>query len=255
MALRPLPRRWPVLPSLVLLAVMLGLGPPRARAAVSLDPVEIVTGGADPDEALPLVVVLHGRGGGVAQLRKELARMPTPVRVIVPRGSVRVEGGRRAWFDERVRHGSSAELAALASSTADELADLIEGVRRRRPTCGEAIVVGWSQGGVLAFVLALRHPELVERSVVVGGSLPDRLVPRRLSEHAPVTALHGTDDRTVPFRHTRSLAKGLRTLGFAVELHPHSGVGHELAGPMRRELRGIVRQEAELAGRRCRVRG
>lgn len=254
MASHPLLRpSWTPWALLALLVCLVGWGPRPARAALapSLDYVEIVTGGADPDDPLPLVVALHGRGGGIAQLRNELSRMQTPVRLIVPRGPVPVEGGRRAWFDEKVRHRGSVELASAVDSTTSELVALIENVRRRRPTCGKAMVVGWSQGGVLAFSLALRHPTLVEHAVVVGGSVPDSLIPRRLAAHAPITALHGTSDRRVPYRRTRSVVHGLQSLGYAVELHAHPKVGHELTGAMRRELRGLVRDDATMLAGRC----
>lgn len=253
----PCPRFTPRIPAALVwaLSVLFVLGPcePTARAdrSAGLEYVEIVTGGARPGDPLPLVVALHGRGGGIAQLRNELERMPVPVRLVVPRGPIRVDGGRRAWFGERVGQRASADLAATASGTAAELAALIEDLERRRPTCGEAIVVGWSQGGTLAFVLALAHPRLVEHAIVVGGSLPRALTPRHLAPHARVTALHGTADRRVPFGGTRTLTAGLRSLGFAVQLRPYLGVGHELTGPMRKELRAIVRDEAERAASRC----
>lgn len=219
-----------------------------------LDYTEVVTGGAHPNAKLPLVVVLHGRGGGIAQLRRELERLGTPARIIVPRGPIRLEGGRRAWFREPVRHGESVTLVEAAEEAVDDLSGLLSDVRRARPTCGNAVVVGWSQGGVLAFLLALERPALLQQAIVVGGSVPDSLMPHTLEPHAPITALHGTRDTRVPFRHTRAVTRELRDMGFVVELRPYRDVAHELTGPMRRELRDMIEDTAETIGARCPAR-
>lgn len=225
---------------------------PRASAVVGgLEYTEVVTGGASLDEPLPTVVALHGRGGGIAQLRRELERLRTPIRLIVPRGPIRLDGNRRAWFRDPVRHGSSTQLAGAAEGATNDLARLLQHVRRARPTCGEPVVVGWSQGGVLAFLLALERPGLIDRAIVVGGSVPDALVPEHLMPHAPITALHGTRDSRVPYPQTRALAHELQSMGFSVELHPYRDATHQLTAPMRRELRTMIRSRAASLGARC----
>lgn len=60
----------PWLWGVIALLASLGLGPGHLRAAElrAAEPApryeELVTGGAEPDARLPMIVVLHGRGGG-----------------------------------------------------------------------------------------------------------------------------------------------------------------------------------------------
>jgi pimeloyl-ACP methyl ester carboxylesterase len=66
---------------------------------------------------------------------------------------------------EQVGHGHTpdAETSFTYPQMADDTATLL-----RRLNVGPADVVGWSDGGIIALVLARRHPELVRRLVVSG---------------------------------------------------------------------------------------
>ncbi len=69
-------------------------------------------------------------------------------------------------------YGSSPPLAQPASipAYADLLAELI-----RQHTNGRAVLIGHSMGGMISVTLALRHPELVERMVLVCPTISGRL--------------------------------------------------------------------------------
>ena len=98
----------------------------------------------------PWVVFLHGlfgQGRNFTQIAKELTPDLRSVLVDLP------------------NHGQSPWLATTDYEVvADTVADL---VRERYADDGPVHLVGHSMGGKVAMVLALRHPELVDRLVVV----------------------------------------------------------------------------------------
>lgn len=98
----------------------------------------------------PAIVFLHGlfgQGRNFTQVAKALGEVGTPVLVDLP------NHGRSGWTDRVDYVETAATIAAwLRSGPARE---------------GPVAVVGHSMGGKVAMVLALLHPDLVERLVVV----------------------------------------------------------------------------------------
>jgi pimeloyl-ACP methyl ester carboxylesterase len=77
---------------------------------------------------------------------------------------------------DRPGYGSSdpvtGEAWASVGAAADDLAAVLRGL-----AAGPVGVAGWSAGGRVALALAARHPELVDRAVVVATPAPDEAVP------------------------------------------------------------------------------
>lgn len=200
---------------------------------------EIVIGEVDPDAPLPLVVALHGRGDRPRLPDGPFLRTPTPMRIVVPRGPLALGTG-FAWARQSVTRGRPDELADELVPVVDRLARLVEHVRSTRPTRGTPVATGFSQGGILSWMLALAHPESVGGALVIAGWVPPRAfpeaipgVPRRC---APVRALHGTADPIVPIAGTRVAAEAARALGCDVELVEVEGVAHTVTPEMNARL-------------------
>jgi phospholipase/carboxylesterase len=118
----------------------------------------------------------------------------------------------------------------------NRLAQMLKAVVHRYPTEGLPIISGFSQGGILTFGLALRHPELVSAAHPISGFLPTALWPMRPRSGAanpPIRAAHGTADRVVPFEPTRSMTAALKKRGFDIRLRGFPGVGHAKSLAMR----------------------
>jgi predicted esterase len=206
------------------------------------DWIEIVTGEADPDSPLPLVIALHGRGGKAEGMARVMRRLDVPARVIVPRGPVHVKKG-HAWFREHVRTGNG-ELVDAVRKASKRLGRLVQRVVRTRPTCGPVTIVGISQGGMLAIAFAADHPQDVAVAVPIAAWVPRELWPQ---QHVAVTAFHGTADQHVPFSWAKEMIDVLGARGDRVRIVPQDGVGHlttpELREQARREVAHAVRTQ------------
>ena len=200
--------------------------------------VEVVLGDAKADDALPMIVAIHGLGDDPRNFGHLFDEFTEDARLILPRGLDQTPGGGWSWFPFRARDPDVEALSRGIASASDELAAAITVLVRDRKTVGKPIVTGFSQGGMLSFALAVRHPELVAFALPVGGWLPPPLVPTTPAgkDAPPVRAFHGTDDPAVKFEPTRVGVEALKKLGWDVELHAYEGVGHVITPEIHRDL-------------------
>ncbi len=109
-------------------------------------------------EGAPLVV-LHGNGGNLAAMHCQIDFFRTHRQVIAvdSRGHGRSEMGEgRLTFEQM----------------ADDVAALLKARK-----AGPADLLGWSDGGIVALLVALRHPEAVRRVAVSGANLSPEALP------------------------------------------------------------------------------
>lgn len=224
--------------------------PPQVEYAEAggLHYLEIVTGGADPSAALPMLVAIHGLGDRPEAFSHLLDAFPERARVILPRGIDDFEGG-FSWFSTRARDPDVDKLAAEIKSAADVIAKGLAVLHKERPTKGKPIVTGFSQGGMLTFTLALHHPDVVGYAVPVGGWLPPPLWPEAKpdAKGPTVIALHGTVDAAVRYEPTKEAVDKLAELGFPVTLQTYEGVPHAIPPVVHRDLTDLLVDAVEAA--------
>jgi pimeloyl-ACP methyl ester carboxylesterase len=111
------------------------------------------------------LVMLHGNGGSIEALRFQIGFFRTHRRVIAidSRGHGRSEmGPGRLTFEQM----------------ADDVAALLQQLH-----CERADLLGWSDGGIVALLVARRHPEVVRCLAISGANLsPEALKPDDLAE-------------------------------------------------------------------------
>lgn len=201
--------------------------------------LEMIFGEANVDDPLPTIWVLHGRGDRAGIPGGPFWDLPMPVRIFVPQAPDALGAG-FSWLPYRVAEGRTLELSDALREMARRLARLIGAFTLARPTVGRPIVTGFSQGGLLAFAIALLHPESASFALPNAGWLPPPLVPDLSdpSRFPVVRAQHGTEDERIPIGPTRELVAQLRAAGLDVELIEALGAGHAMSPEMDQTFRG-----------------
>jgi len=228
----------------------------RSGEAFGLTYFEVILGDADFDDALPLVVLLHGRGDRPRIPGGPFTGATTPMRLVIPRGPLRLGAG-YAWVAGSITQGTPGALAASLLARTHHLAALIATLAATLPTRGRPIVAGFSQGAMLSFSLALHRPDVVGRAFPLAGWVPPDLMPTAPIDpelRVPIRSVHGTQDQIVPIAPTREVVELLRQMEWEVELLEFEGVGHIVSPEMNARFEAwleeaLLEQAPDLAGR------
>ena len=190
-------------------------------------------------ETLPAVVVLHGLGDRPEHFLEFFAGFNRKVTWIAFRAP-KPYGRGFSWFEYAARSRDNVVAEGIASAAA-RLAGAIVELQDSGVVKGRVIVTGFSQGGMLSFALAVRHPEQIRAAFPVGGWLPSALWPSQKPQRVfQLTALHGEADGVVPFARTKRAVAVLSAQGFTAELIGYPGVAHSMTGSMRARLFALL---------------
>jgi phospholipase/carboxylesterase len=123
-----------------------------------------------------------------------------------------------------------AERAAGAAAAAPTLDGFIsQAIAEAGLPSDRVLLVGFSQGTMMALHVGLRRPERIAGIIGISGMLvaPERLQVE-IKTRPPVLLIHGTADDVVPFKSMDLASTALTTAGVSVEIHVSSGVGHSV---------------------------
>ncbi len=219
--------------------------PPKAKPAQNvpaLEFLEFTTGNAKNTDKLPLIVGVHGMGDNPQSFSRLLRGLDFPARVIIPRGPTPHGRGAR-WFASSRGNIDREDLAVEMKESGLRLAALLQWLPKQRPTLGKPVVLGFSQGGMLSFLLAIEHGETIGAAFPLAGTLPRALWPTSSAKTAavPICALHGDADRVLPLPPTQKLTQHLLDQQAHTALTIYPGIGHSLSSPMKKKLYQMLR--------------
>ena len=201
-----------------------------------MDALRIETG-RDPEAA---IIWLHGLGADGHDFEPIVPELglERPVRFVFPHAPIRPvtinQGMRmRAWYDILQLGGGPEDEPGLRASQ-----KLMEELVRAQALPAKRIVLaGFSQGGAIALLTALRYPERLAGVMALSTYLPlaDHLATERSPANAdvPIFMAHGRYDDLIPMPRAQASREQLERLGYAVEWHdypmPHSVCAPEIA--------------------------
>lgn len=190
----------------------------------------------------PTVIAVHGWGANAHDL---LGLAPYlhggHALVLCPEGPLELEAGPgligHGWFpitpDARTNPAAFAEGARL-------LGEFIDRAAETYPLDTDRLVLlGFSQGGVICYELALRKPERFAGLIALSSWLPDALaasIPQQEGlARLPTFVSHGTADPMIPLGRGQSSRDALLKLGVPTSYHEYE-MGHELSAETLRDL-------------------
>ena len=190
----------------------------------------------EPDETLPLIVAVHGLGGAPEHWVEGWTPFPGRARVVLPRGFERHQEG-FSWFPW-ASDMKDPKLAADVGAAEERLWKGIVALAGGR----RIVVAGFTQGAILCFVMAARHPEAIVHAFPVVGACPDALLPRNKARAAPLTAYHGTADDVLAVQVVRDAVNAFKQQGNEAVLREYAGVRHTATDAMHEDLRADMQK-------------
>ncbi len=189
---------------------------------------EIVTGGADANDELPMVIVFHGRISSPEIMMPIMSTFKEPARIILPEGFFE-QGGNHSWWKKRAKDPDQEHLAVTMAAGVYLVEDFIKEIARCRPTIGKPFVAGHSQGGSMVYAIATLTPNIIAGAFPASGWLPESLWSPKT---APILAVHGRGDTAVPFAPTADYVEKMHQLGAKQIFLREVNAGHVLSGEL-----------------------
>jgi phospholipase/carboxylesterase len=174
---------------------------------------------------------LHGYGSNEDDLFSFAAELPDEYYVISLQAPHDMQYGSYAWysinFDADASKfsdlGQARTSRNLVISTLDEL-------QKKYPIDAQAVtLIGFSQGAILSYALALSYPDLIQRVAALSGYLNTEIAAADYEENnfasLQIFASHGTVDQVIPVEWARKAPASLTALGIAIDFHEYP-IGH-----------------------------
>jgi phospholipase/carboxylesterase len=182
----------------------------------------------------PLLLLLHGYGSNEEDLFSFASELPEEYYVISARAPFDMGFGSYAWyainFDADENKFSD---IPQAQQSRDIIASFIDELIANYPIDSSNVtLIGFSQGTILSYAIALSYPEKIQRVVAMSGYLNTEMVKPNFENNnfsnLKIFASHGTVDQVVPVDWARKAAPALTQLGIEI-VYKEYPVGHGVA--------------------------
>ncbi|MBA9072125.1 phospholipase/carboxylesterase [Flavobacterium gossypii] len=182
-------------------------------------------------EKNPLLLLLHGYGSNEEDLFSFAPELPDEYYVVSARAPYNLQPYGHAWyainFDADENKFSDNDQAR---ESRDLIARLINELVSDLPIDFQDVtLIGFSQGTILSYAVALSYPEKIKNVVALSGYLnPDLLVSgyeKKDFNHLKMFASHGTVDQVIPVEWARKAPDALKNLGIDVTYKEYP-IGH-----------------------------
>lgn len=184
----------------------------------------------DPKKTYPLVVALHGYGGNATTFGVIWDRFADRQLILaIPETPYAMPGGTPLGYSWNPGLGD--DQPEIDKIAAEGLAAYIAAVvmaLRGQYSIGDVYLLGFSQGGALAYALGVAQPQSYKGIIIFGGSYEaEMLTPEALAagRDLRVFIAHGDDDRVVPPDYSRDAAELFEAAGYDVTYVTFAG-GH-----------------------------
>jgi phospholipase/carboxylesterase len=212
---------------------------PVYRSMAGFQYLEAVKGKVTDNEAYPLLIAFHYSSGKPEETIADYDSLKTPVRIIIPRGNHPKREG-FSYFPVNYYKEDSITQIKLSRTTLDSVAAFVKAIEASYDT--RAVVSGISQGGDLAWLLAVYHPELCKAAFPFAAFIHrqsfDDILKLPVTK-VPVYLYQGEADPIIAIDYTRAAVKKLGTK-LNLKLTTYPGVKHEISLSMKKDYSLLI---------------
>ncbi len=182
----------------------------------------------------PLLLLLHGYGSNEEDLFSFATELPDEYYVVSARAPFNMMHGSYAWyainFDADENKFSD---IGQAQQSRDLIAKFIDELIENYPIdANNVTLIGFSQGTILSYAIAVSYPEKVQRVIAMSGYFNSDIATENYQNNdfsrLKIFASHGSVDQVVPVDWARNSIPKLKALGITIEYKEYP-VGHGVA--------------------------
>ena len=185
-------------------------------------------------ENAPLLIMLHGYGSDENDLFSFASELPEELFIISVRAPYAMKPYGNAWyainFDAEMNKWSD---DAQAITSRDLISSFIDEACEKYPVNKNNVtLLGFSQGTILSYAVALSYPEKVKNVIALSGYINEDILPEDLStkDYSQLNfyCSHGSVDQVIPVDWARKSPKFLENLNVHYK-YSEFPVGHGVA--------------------------
>ncbi|MDP5082045.1 MAG: alpha/beta fold hydrolase [Winogradskyella sp.] len=185
-------------------------------------------------ENAPLLIMCHGYGSDENDLFSFASELPEELMVISLRAPYQMQPSGNAWyainFDAEKGKWSDNKQA---KESVDLIAEFIDYATQTYNVDSENVtLLGFSQGTILSYAVALSYPKKVKNIIALSGYLNEDILPDSIEPdavaHLNFFCSHGYVDQVIPVDWARKTPEYLKALGIN-HIYTEYPVGHGVA--------------------------
>ena len=186
------------------------------------------------EENAPLLIMCHGYGSDENDLFSFASELPNELFIISLRAPQTMFPFGNAWyainFDAEKGKWSDNEQAKVS---VDLISGFIDYACKAYPVNADNVtLLGFSQGTILSYAVALNYPNKVKNIVALSGYINEAIIPNKINDgavsHLNFFCSHGTVDQVIPVEWARKTPNFLDGLGINY-IYKEYPVGHGVA--------------------------
>lgn len=179
----------------------------------------------------PLLLLIHGYGSNEEDLFSFAKELPDEYYIVSARAPYNMQYGSYAWyainFDADQNKFSDNEQA---KTSRDLIAKFIDELEANYPIDTQNVtLIGFSQGAILSYAVALSHPEKAQKVVAMSGYVNPEILEENYLKNSftnlKIFSSHGTVDQVIPVEWGRKAKPFLENLGIKTTYKEYP-IGH-----------------------------
>ncbi len=167
----------------------------------------------------PLLVLIHGYGSNEEDLFSFATELPDEYYIVSVRAPYDIQYGSYAWFAINFDADQNKFFDnEQAKTSRDLIVKFIDELETNYPIDAKNVtLIGFSQGAILSYAVALSHPEKVQRVVAMSGYINPEIIEENYLKNTfsnlKIFISHGTADQVIPVEWGRKAKPLLENLG------------------------------------------
>jgi phospholipase/carboxylesterase len=179
----------------------------------------------------PVLILLHGYGSNEEDLFSFANELPDNYYIVSARAPYEMGYGSNAWyainFDADENKFSD---IPQAQKSRDLIADFIDELIAKYPIDNNNVtLIGFSQGCILSYAVAVSYPQKIQRVVAMSGYFNSKIAKEGFEknsfENLKIFSSHGSVDQVVPVSWGRKAQPELSQLGIDI-IYKEYPIGH-----------------------------
>ncbi|WP_299527247.1 alpha/beta fold hydrolase [uncultured Lutibacter sp.] len=185
-------------------------------------------------ENTSLLILLHGYGSNEEDLFSFATELPDDLLIVSARAPQNLGYGSYAWYtiNFTANEGKFSDIPE-AIEARDKIATFIDEVQNNyNISPDKTFLLGFSQGTILSYAVALNYPEKVQKIIALSGYINHELLPKdyNLKDYSTLDFFisHGSVDQVIPADWAKKASPFLNELQIK-NYYKEYGVGHGVA--------------------------